>query len=121
HRAAREQRGAERRRTWAAPWPGQILGVVEQQPMRATEVVLCEEGPAQERSWLGQVRPWVSPDDLWMADRHVCPIDFLGGLAARGGSLVLRQPGPLQGPLVGSRTSKGAVDTGKGDAPRSDR
>jgi len=118
HLAASEHRVAELRRTWAAPLPGQILVVLEQQPMLATEVVLCEDGHAQERSLLGQGLPWVSPDDLWMADRTCCPVDFRWGMAARGGAFVRRPHGHLQGPVGGSRTSKGAVDTGKVYEPR---
>ena len=62
---------------------------------------------------LGQVLPLVTQDDLWMADRNFCTVDFLWGIAARGGSFVMRQHGQLQGTLVGSRTYKGAIDTGK--------
>jgi len=113
HLAASEHRLDELRRTWAAPLPGQILVVLEPQPMLATEVVLCEDGHAQERSLLGQIRPWVAQDDLWIADRNFCTGDFLGGIAARGGCFVIRQHGQLQGTLVGSRTYKGAIDTGK--------
>jgi hypothetical protein len=120
HRAASEQRRAERRQTGAAPLPGQMLVVLDQQPRLAPEGVLCEDGHAQERSLLGPGLPLVPPDDVWMADRHFCTVAFLGGIAARGGSFVLRQPGPLQGPLVGSRTYKGAIDTGKGYAQRID-
>ena len=61
HLAASDHRLAELRRTWAAPLPGQILVVLDQQPMLATEVVLCEDGHAQERSLLGQVLPLVAP------------------------------------------------------------
>jgi len=104
HLAAREHRLEELRRTWAAPLPGQILVVLAQQPMLATEVVLCEDGHAQERSLLGQVLPLVAQDALWRADRNFCTGDFLWGIAARGGSFVMRQHGQLQGPLVGSRT-----------------
>jgi len=46
-------------------------------------------------------------------NRNFCPVDLLWGIAARGGSFVLRQHGPLQGTLVGSRTYRGAIDTGK--------
>src|SRR5262249_41838552 len=62
---------------WAAPVPGQILVVVDQQRMLAHEVVLCEDGHAQERALLGQVLPCVAPDDLWSADRNFCTVDFL--------------------------------------------
>ena len=115
HLAASAQRLEARRHTWAAPLPGQILGVVDQQRMLATEVVLCEDGHAQERSLLGQVLPCVEPDDRWIADRHFCTGDFLSGIAARGGCCVGRQHGQLQGTLVGVRQSKGAIDTGKVD------
>jgi len=81
--------------------------------MLATEVVLCEDGHAQERSLLGQVLPCVEPDDLWIADRNFCTGDFLGGIAARGGCFVVRQHGQLKGILVGARQYKGAIDTGK--------
>jgi len=113
HLAASEHRLEERRRTWAAPLPGQILVVLEQQPMLATEVVLCEDGHAQQRSLLGHVLPVVAQDDLWIADRNFCTGDFLWGIAARGGSFVMRQHGQLQGTLVGSRTLRGLNDTGK--------
>src|SRR5215468_2025622 len=120
HLAASEHRLEALRHTWAAPLPGQILVVLEQQRRLATEVVLCEDGHAQERSLLGQVLPLVTPDDLWMADRNFCTIDFLWGIAARGGYFVMRQHGQLQGTLVGSRTYKGLIDTGKVYEQRSD-
>jgi hypothetical protein len=113
HLAASEHRLEELRRTWAAPLPGQTLVVLDQQLMLATEVVLCEDGHAQERSLLGQVLPLVTQDDLWMADRNFCTVDFLCGIAARGGGFVIRQHGQLKGTLVGTRTSQGTIDTGK--------
>jgi Transposase DDE domain len=113
HLAASEHRLEELRRTWAAPLPGQILVVLEQQPRLATEVVLCEDGHAQERSLLGHVLPLVAQDDLWIADRNFCTGDFLWGIAARGGSFVRRQHGQLQGTWGGSRTLRGLIDTGK--------
>src|SRR5215813_8176514 len=113
HLAASEHRLEALRRTWAAPLPGQILVVLDQQRMLATEVVLCEDGHAQERSLLGQVLPLVTQDDLWIADRNFCTVDFLGGIAARGGCFIIRQHGQLQGTLIGSRTYRGAIQTGK--------
>src|SRR5256886_10142398 len=113
HLAASDQRLEARCHTWAAPLPGPILVVLDQPPMRATEVVLCADGHAQERSLLGQVLPLVEPDDLWSADRNVCTGDFLCGMAARGGCFVVRQHGQLQGTVVGARTLQGAINTGK--------
>jgi len=93
--------------------PGQILVVLDQQRMLATEVVLCEDGHAQERSLLGQVLPGVEPDELWIAERNFCTVDFLRGIATRGGCFVVRQHGQLKGTLVGARQYKGTIDTGK--------
>ena len=113
HLAASAHRLEALRRTWAAPLPGQIMVVLAQQRMLATEVVLCEDGHAQERSVLGQVLPCVEPDDLWSADRNFCTVAFLSGIAARGGCFVVRQHGQLQGTLVGERQWQGASATGK--------
>src|SRR5713226_7021283 len=112
HLAASDHRLEALRHTWAAPLPGQILVVLDQQPMLATEVVLCEDGHAQERSLLGQVLPLVEQDDLWIADRNFCTVDFLFGIAARGGCFVVRQHGQLKGTVVGTRKLKGAINTG---------
>src|SRR5256712_9363634 len=113
HLAASDHRLEALRHTWAAPLPGQILVVLDQQPMLATEVILCEDGHAQERSLLGQVLPLVEQDDLWIADRNFCTVDFLFGIAARGGCFVVRQHGQLKGTVVGARKLKGAINTGK--------
>jgi hypothetical protein len=112
HLSASDHRRAEWRRTGAAPLPGQTLVVLEPQQMLATEVVLCEDGHAQERSLLGQVLPLGEKDDLGIADRNFCPVDFLGSMAARGGHLVIRQHRQLKGTLGGSRTFQGSIDTG---------
>lgn len=120
HLAASEHRLAALRRTWAAPLPGQLLVVLDQQQMLATEVVLCEDGHAQERSLLGQVLPLVTHNDWWRADRNFCTGDVLGGMAARGGCFVIRQHGQRQGTLVGARIYQGAIDTGQVDEQRID-
>jgi hypothetical protein len=112
HLAASAQRIEALRRTWAAPVPGQILVVWAQEPMRAIAVVLGEDGPAQDRAWLGQVRSLGDQDDLWIAERNCCTVDVLCGIAARGGSLVIRQHGQLKGTLVGARQRRGARDSG---------
>src|SRR4029434_8681015 len=61
HLAASEHRLEALRHTWATPLPGQILVVLDQQRMLASEVILCEDGHAQERALLRQVRPCGAP------------------------------------------------------------
>src|SRR2546425_84061 len=72
---------------------------------------------ALRRTWAaplpGQILPLVDKADLWIADRNFCTVDFLFGIAARGGCFVMRQHGQLKGTLVGERKLQGAIDTGK--------
>jgi hypothetical protein len=112
HFSASEHRIEELRGTWAAPLPGKILVVLDPELMLADDVFLCEDGHAQERSLLAEVLTSVQDGDLWMADRNFCTIDFMGGIAARGGSFIIRQHGQLHGELIGKRQSKGKVSTG---------
>jgi hypothetical protein len=113
HLSASEHRIEELRRTWAAPLPGKILVVLDRELMLATDVFLCEDGHAQERSLLDEVLPSVQPDDLWIADRNFATIGFMMGIDARGGAFIIRQHGTLRGELIGGRKFKGTTETGK--------
>lgn len=113
HLSASEHRIKELRGTWAAPLPGKILVVLDQELMLATDVYLCEDGHAQERSLLNEILPSVQPGDLWIADRNFGTIDFMIGIDARGGAFIIRQHGTLRGELIGSRKFKGTTETGK--------
>ena len=82
--------------------------------MLATDVVLCEDGHAQERSLLDQIVAIVAAKDLWIADRNFCTTDFLFGIARRGGFFVIRQhASTLHWEFVGKRRACGRIDTGK--------
>ncbi len=113
HLSATEHRIEELRTTWAAPLPGKILVVLDQELMLASDVFLCEDGHAQERSLLGEVLSSVGRDELWLADRNFCTIGFMIGIAAKRSKFVIRQHGQLKGELVGTRQAKGKTDTGK--------
>jgi hypothetical protein len=112
HLAATEHRLEELRPTWAAPLPGIALAVLDQEQMTVTDVLLTEDGHAQERALLDQVYPLVGAGDVWVADRNFCTLGLLAAILDRGGSFVLRQHGNVQGKLLGQRKSKGRCDTG---------
>ena len=112
HLAATEHRLPELRGTWAAPLPGLALVVLDQEYLTVTDVVLSEDGHAQERALLHQVYPLVHKDEVWVADRNFCTLGLLGAILARQGSFVVRQHGSLQGEGLGRRTSKGRCETG---------
>jgi hypothetical protein len=113
HFSATEHRLAELRGTWAAPLPGKALVVLDPQRMVVPEVFLCEDGQAQERSMLAAVLGTVQAGDLWIADRNLGTLAFMGGIAARAAAFIFRQHGQLKGELLGEPQSRGKTRTGK--------
>jgi IS4 transposase len=114
HLPGSEHRLKELRTTRAGALPGHALVVLDPRLMLATDVVLCEDGHAQERSLLDQVLEIVAAKDLWIADRNFCTTNFLFGIAGRGGSFVIRQhASTLHWEFVGKRRACGRIDTGK--------
>src|SRR5262249_22968616 len=112
HLEASEHRLPELRTTWAAPLPGKGLVVLDQPTMTVTDVLLTEDGQAQERSLLPDVLPLVQPGDLWLGDRNFCTLRFLFSIADQKACFILRQHGSVVGELLGDRKAKGRCDTG---------
>ena len=114
HLPGSEHRIKELRTIRAAALPGHALVVLDPRLMLATDVILCEDGHAQERSLLDQVLPMVASRDLWIADRNFCTTDFLFGIARRGGSFLIRQhASTLHWEFVGKRRARGRIETGE--------
>src|SRR3954454_9834164 len=114
HLPGSEHRIKELRTIGAGAFPGQALVVLDPRLMLATDVVLCEDGHAQERSLLDQVLEIVAAKDLWIADRNFCTTDFLFGIARREGFFVIRQhASTLHWEFVGKRRACGRIETGK--------
>jgi Transposase DDE domain len=113
HLAATEHRLRELRPLKAGPLPGVALVVLDQEHMMASNVLLSEDGHAQERSLLEDIYPLVRRRDLWVADRNFCTVGFLFAVANRQGFFAIRQHGGLPGKLVGKRRPKGRCDTGR--------
>src|SRR5499433_2387702 len=112
HLSSTEHRLKELRDTWAAPLPGQALVVLDQQRMLITDVMLSEDGHAQERSLIPQVLEHVREDDLWIEDRNFCTLGLMFAMARRGAAFVVRQHGQLQGELLGPPVRKGMTRSG---------
>lgn len=112
HVAATAHRLQELRSTWAAPLPGQALVILDQQRLLITDVVLNEDGHAQERRGIVQVLHRVSAGDLWIADRNLCPLGLMCGIVRRGAAFLVRQHGQWQGELLGTPTRQGVTRSG---------
>lgn len=113
HLEATEHRLKELRTTWAAPLPGKGLVVLDQPTMTVTDLLLTENGQAQERSLLPEVLPLVQPGDLWLGDRNFCTLGFLFGITDRPAHFLLRQHGTVQGALLGERHYRERCATGQ--------
>jgi IS4 transposase len=114
HLPGSEHRIGPLRTTCAGALPGQALVVLDPQLMLATDVILCEDGHAQERSLLDQVLELVRPRDLWIEDRNFCTTNFLFGIAGREAFFVVRQhAAALHWEFVGKRRDCGRTETGK--------
>jgi IS4 transposase len=113
HLPGTEHRIKPLRFTRAGALPGQALVVLDPERMLIDDVVLCEDGHAQERSMTETVLAMVRPGDLWIKDRNFCTTAFLFGIARRGGTFVTRQHGStLTWETVGKRASRGRCATG---------
>src|SRR3954462_5010919 len=113
HLPGTEHRIQELRTMRAGALPGHALVIFDPEVMLAIDVVLCEDGHAQERSLLDQVLETVKQKDLWVADRNFCTTAFLFGIAHRRGFFVIRQhASTLHYTLVGKRKPRGRIETG---------
>lgn len=112
HLSASEHRIEQLRTTWAAPLPGKVLVVLDQERMLAEEVFLTPDGHASERTLLDATLACVRARDLWIADRNFCTLKFLLGIARRGGYFLIRQHGSLKGTLLRQRRRIGRGSTG---------
>ena len=114
HLAGTEHRIKELRTIGAGALPGQALVVLDPRLMLATDVVLCEDGHAQERSLLDQVLELVRAGDLWIDDRNFCTTNFLFGIAGREAFFVVRpHASTLHWEFAGKRRACGRIDTGQ--------
>ena len=114
HLAATEHRIKELRTIRAGALPGQALVVLDPSLMLVTDVVLCEDGHAQERSLLGQILEIVRAKDVWIDDRNFCTTGFLFGIARREACFVVRQhAATLHWEFTGKKRACGRIETGK--------
>src|SRR5580692_3393095 len=89
--AASEHRLGETRDNSAAPLPGKSLCVFKPAYQLVTNIVLCEDGHAQERALVDPILALVKKDTLWVADRNFCFQRFLLAIAKKLGSFVIRE------------------------------
>jgi len=113
HLAATQHRLKETRHEAAAPLPGQALVLYEPEADLVTDVLLEEDGHAQERSLLDDVLGRLNAKDLVVADRNMCVRTFLLGIIARGGFFAVREHAQVQWESAGKLRRLGRTEGGR--------
>jgi hypothetical protein len=93
--------------------PGKSLCVFRPAYQLVTDIVLCEDGHAQERSLVGPVLDQVEKGSLWVADRNFCFQSFLLGIIGKGGFFVIREHASLNYKVVRKLRKRGRCETGE--------
>ena len=96
----------------AGPLPGLALVVFDAAALMMSDVILCEDGHAQERSLTAEILALAHRGDCWVADRNFCTHAILFGLLERSATFVIRQHANLTGELVGARKARGRCARG---------
>jgi hypothetical protein len=113
HLRRTDRRIKELRGINSAPLPGKALAVLDPRLMLVIDVLLCEDGHAQERRLLPQLAETIERGDLWVADRNFCTTKFLFAFFQRHAKFVIRQhAGNLRWELKGRRKRIGEIETG---------
>jgi len=78
------------------------------------DLIPCEDGHAQERAYFSELAEKVQADELWIADRNFCTIDFMFAIKNQGACFLIRHHGRLKKwDEEGERKHVGATSTGK--------
>lgn len=112
HLAGTQHRLKELRRLGDAALPGHTLAVLDPQRQLIEEVVVCEDGHANQKPLLVRLLGQVQQRQCWIADSDFGTCDFMFGVAQRKAYFLVRQHGALQGEPVGRRRRLGHTDTG---------
>lgn len=112
HLAGTQHRVEALRGSRAAALPGQAIAVLDPQRGLLEEVLLCEDGHANQRPLFRQLLPLVQPGQCWIADRDFSTLSYLFGIRQRQAYFLVRQHAQLQGTLLGERRPLGRIATG---------
>lgn len=96
----------------AGPLPGKSLVVYDPMLHLPIDVFPCEDGHAQERSLLKGVLETISVDDVWIADRNFCVVEFTCGIEKHCAWFIIREHRNYPFKLLGKEKYIGKIETG---------
>lgn len=97
----------------ASALPGKAIVVLEQESKLVTDIILIEDGHAQERSEFDSVLEKVKAQDLWCGDRNFCTLKFLSTIRYKKAFFVIRQHGGLGFKELEELKPLGSTETGE--------
>jgi IS4 transposase len=113
HLEGTEHRLKPLRRTRAGALPGQSLVALDPQRKLIRHVHCCEDGHTQERALVDEALGWVTPGQVWVADRNFATTRWLFGVVGRGGHVVVREhASTLHWVAAGPTRGAGRCETG---------
>jgi hypothetical protein len=80
----------------ATPLPGFALALYDPQCGMVFDLIPCEDGHAQERAYFDELAERVQANELWIADRNFCTVDFLFAIREKGAYFLIRHHGRLK-------------------------
>jgi IS4 transposase len=96
----------------SGPLPGKSLVVYDPMLHLPIDVFPCEDGHAQERSLLQTVLETIVADDVWIADRNFCVIEFTCGIKKRDAWFIIREHGNYPVERIGAEKYIAKIETG---------
>ena len=90
HLGATEHRLKPLQATRSGPLPGQSIAVLDPEQPLVTDIFLCEDAHAQERSLLPEMLATVQANQVWIADRNFCTRTALIAIDQRQAYFIIR-------------------------------
>jgi IS4 transposase len=114
HLEGTEHRLKPLRRTRAGALPVQSLVALDPQRKLIRHVRCCEDGHTQERALVDEALGWVTPGQVWVADRNFATTRWIFGVVGRGGHVVVREhASTLHWVAEGPMRAAGQCETGR--------
>lgn len=112
HLAGTEHRLQELRSLGAAALPGHTMPILNPHTELIEDILVCEDGHANQRTMHDQLLGKVDSRQCWIGDSHFCTKKTLFGIKRKRAYFLIRQHSSLQGELLGRRRKLGRVSTG---------
>jgi len=113
HLGATEHRLAPLQDIRSGPLPGQSIAVLDPEQMLVSDIFLCEDAHAQERSLLPEMFETITPNQVWIADRNFCTRAALIGIDQRQAYFVIRAHQKLPWEALAPLGAIGSSPTGE--------